>query len=147
MGEQTLRSSSPEMTLEIGMTLGRNLSPGAVISLRGSLGAGKTMIAKGIALALGITEPITSPTYTLLQEYEGTLPLHHMDLYRIESVDEFEMLGTEELLYGEGVTLIEWSETIDEILPEDTIYIRLTIEENQDRMIHISGASYEHIGF
>ncbi len=147
MFEQVIRSTDTEETLAIGRLLGEQLSPGAIISLRGSLGAGKTILAKGIALALKIDEAITSPTYTLLQEYEGTLPLYHMDLYRIDSVEEFEMLGTEELLYEKGITLIEWSEKIDEILPEDTIFITLSIEENQDRLITIQGTNHEHFSF
>ncbi len=147
MAEQVIISSKTDDTLKIGRAIGEQLPPGSIISLRGPLGAGKTIIAKGIALALKIDEAITSPTYTLLQEYEGTLPLYHMDLYRIDSVDEFEMLGTEELLYGKGITLIEWSEKIDEILPEDTIYITLSINENQDRVITIQGATHEHFSF
>ncbi|MGH4036624.1 MAG: tRNA (adenosine(37)-N6)-threonylcarbamoyltransferase complex ATPase subunit type 1 TsaE [Sphaerochaeta sp.] len=132
-------SHSSEETKEFGKKFAENLKPGAVISLRGSLGAGKTVIAKGIAEYLNIKEAIVSPTFTILQEYNGDLPLYHMDLYRISGCDEFEMMGGEEMLYGEGITLIEWSEKIDEMLPEDTIYLELTILENQDRVIDITG--------
>ncbi len=109
-------------------------------SLRGSLGAGKTVLAKGLALALGISEPIVSPTFTLIQEYEGTLPLHHMDLYRIGSTEEFEMIGGEELLYSNGVTLIEWSEKIADMLPDSTLYVDIGIMPNQERTITLQGA-------
>ncbi len=130
---------SEQETKELGKKIGKNLSSGALISLRGPLGAGKTVIAKGIAQALGIDEAIVSPTFTIIQEYDGDLELHHLDLYRIDGVEEFEGVGGEELLYTEGVTLIEWSEKIEEILPAHTIYITLSIQENQDRIIAIEG--------
>ena len=131
-------SHNTEETIEIGKKIGQMCKSGTVISLRGSLGAGKTVIAKGIAKALNIDEAIVSPTFTIIQEYKGTLPLYHMDLYRISGCDEFEMLGGEEMLYGNGVTLIEWSEKIEEMLPEDTIFIDITIEENLDRTITLT---------
>lgn len=132
-------SKSSDETKNFGKELASKLKPGSVVSLRGSLGAGKTVIAKGIAEYLQISEAIVSPTFTILQEYAGTLPLYHMDLYRISGCDEFEMMGGEEMLYGEGITLIEWSEKIDEMLPENTIYIDLKILENQDREINVIG--------
>jgi len=132
-------SHSSQETLEFGRDFAKKLKAGSVVSLRGSLGAGKTVIAKGIAEYLNITEAIVSPTFTILQEYEGDRALYHMDLYRISGCDEFEMMGGEEMLYGDGITLIEWSEKIDEMLPEDTIYIELSIEDNQDRIINVSG--------
>jgi tRNA threonylcarbamoyladenosine biosynthesis protein TsaE len=132
-------SHSSQETLEFGRELAKKLKAGSVVSLRGSLGAGKTVIAKGIAEYLNINEAIVSPTFTILQEYDGDRALYHMDLYRISGCDEFEMMGGEEMLYGDGITLIEWSEKIDEMLPEDTIYIELSIEDNQDRVINVSG--------
>lgn len=132
-------SHSTDDTLAFGKELGSKLTSGSVVSLRGSLGAGKTVIAKGIAQYLGIKEAIVSPTFTIIQEYDGSLPLYHMDLYRLSGCEEFEMMGGEEMLYGEGITLIEWSEKIEEMLPEDTIYIDLVIEENQDRIITVKG--------
>ncbi len=136
----TCISHSEEETRAFGYRLGSICKPGTVISLRGSLGAGKTVLAKGLAQALGIKEPIVSPTFTLIQEYEGTLPLYHMDLYRIGSVQEFEMIGGEELLYSNGVTLIEWSEKIAEMLPDSTLFVDIRIMPDQEREITLQGA-------
>lgn len=132
-------SSSAQETSDIGYSLGKACIAGSVVSLRGSLGAGKTVLAKGIARALNITEAIVSPTFTLIQEYEGLLPLYHMDLYRISGPDEFEMIGGEEMLYGNGVTLIEWSEKIQEMLPDGTIYVDISIMPDGKREITIQG--------
>jgi len=132
-------SSSPQETLDLGFRIGKACAPGTIVSLRGSLGAGKTVLAKGIAKALGITEAIVSPTFTLMQEYEGTLPLYHMDLYRIGGTDEFEMIGGEEMLYGKGVTLIEWSEKIEDMLPDGTIFVDISIMADTRRQITIEG--------
>lgn len=127
-------------TLEVGRRIAAKAYPGMVVSLRGPLGAGKTVIAKGVAEGLGIKEAIVSPTFTLIQEYQGTtLKLYHMDLYRLSGTDEFEMIGGEELLYGKGVVLIEWSEKIEEMLPDDTVYVELQILPNQDRVITVKG--------
>ncbi len=131
-------SHNTEETIEIGKKIGQMCKSGTVISLRGSLGAGKTVIAKGIAQYFNIEDAIVSPTFTIIQEYDGDLPLYHMDLYRISGCDEFEMLGGEEMLYGNGVTLIEWSEKIEEMLPDDTIYIDIKILENLDREITLT---------
>ncbi|PKL12053.1 MAG: tRNA (adenosine(37)-N6)-threonylcarbamoyltransferase complex ATPase subunit type 1 TsaE [Spirochaetae bacterium HGW-Spirochaetae-8] len=128
-----------EDTLALGKRIGEMCLPGTVISLRGPLGSGKTVIAKGIALALGIMESIVSPTFTLVQEYEGKLPMHHMDLYRIDSIEEFAGIGGEELLYNNGITLIEWSEKIDRILPPQTIYINIAILDDQTRSVSLEG--------
>jgi tRNA threonylcarbamoyladenosine biosynthesis protein TsaE len=128
-------------TQALGEMLGKALSSGTVVSLRGPLGAGKTVIAKGIATSLGIAEAIVSPTFTLVQEYEGTMPFHHMDLYRLESAEELESIGGEELLFGRGVTVIEWSEKIDALLPPSTIRITISIDADQCRHIRIEGIS------
>lgn len=137
----TFKSCSERETKEIGRRVGSACGAGSVISLRGPLGAGKTVIAKGIAEALHITEAIVSPTFTLVQEYEGTMPMHHMDLYRIDGVEEFGGIGGEELLYSEGVTLIEWSEKIEEILPAHTIRVQVTIDADGCRTITVSGVA------
>jgi len=140
--EMQFVSHTPEETLEIGRTIGAKCKSGTVVSLRGSLGAGKTVIAKGVAEALGIKDAIVSPTFTLIQEYQGTkLQLFHMDLYRLSGTDEFEMIGGEEMLYGKAVVLIEWSEKIEEMLPDGTVFITIDIQPNQDRVITVEGMS------
>ncbi len=137
----TVLTHSEEETRNLGFEIAQTCKPGTVISLTGSLGSGKTVFAKGFATGLGINEPIVSPTFTLIQEYEGRLPLYHMDLYRLSGSDEFEMIGGEEFLYGQGVTLIEWSEKIAEMLPDSTIYVHINIMPNQDREITLRGIS------
>ena len=114
------------------------MKSGSVVTLEGSLGAGKTTFAKGIGRALGIDEPITSPTFTILSVYEGALVLNHFDLYRISHPEELEMLGFSEILYGDGVTLIEWSDRADE-LPDDVIRVVIVIERDNSRTIRIEG--------
>ena len=132
-------SSSEQETRELGKRMAGKVTPGTVISLRGSLGAGKTVFAKGFALGLGITEAIVSPTFTLVQEYDGRLKLYHLDLYRLSGEDEFESMGGEDFLYSDGVALIEWSEKIEDMLPDDTIFIYITINEDLTRSIEIKG--------
>lgn len=132
-------SSSPQETFDLGFRIGKACTAGSIVSLRGSLGSGKTVLAKGIAKALEISEAIVSPTFTLMQEYEGTLPLYHMDLYRLSGTDEFEMIGGEEMLYGKGVTLIEWSEKIEDMLPDGTIFVDISIMPDTKRQITIEG--------
>ena len=135
----TIRTNSPLETEELGKKLGNALRKGDVVSLRGSLGAGKTVIAKGIARSLGIEEAIVSPTFTLVQEYDGREKLYHLDIYRLSGDDEFESMGGEEFLYPDGITLIEWSEKIDDMLPDNTIYITVTINDDLSRTIEIEG--------
>ena len=124
---------------KLGKSIGETCKPGSVISLRGSLGAGKTVFAKGVARSLGITEAIVSPTFTLVQEYEGRIPMYHMDLYRITSEDDFQMIGGEDMLYSDGVCLNEWSAVIDDLLPKGTLYVEITVNDDQSRTVHISG--------
>lgn len=130
-------SHSYAETAAIGFETGKSLRKGSVISLRGSLGAGKTVFAKGVARSLGITEAIVSPTFTIVQEYDGTMKMYHLDLYRLSGEDEFESMGGEEFLYPDGISLIEWSEKIDSMLPDDTIYVSITINDDQSRNIEI----------
>ena len=135
----TFSSSSHIETENLAIKLADKVTKGTVISLRGTLGAGKTVFAKGFAKALGIEEAIVSPTFTLIQEYEGRLNLYHMDLYRLSGEDEFEAMGAEDYLYSDGVTLIEWSEKIESMLPDNTIYIQININEDLSRTIEIEG--------
>lgn len=123
---------SPEETFFLGEQIGRDARPGQVITLSGDLGAGKTVFAQGVAKGLDIGEPVNSPTFTILQVYEGgRLPLYHYDAYRIEDVEEMEETGCEDFLFGEGVCLVEWAERMEELLPPH--YMGVTIEKNPEK--------------
>lgn len=112
-------SFGPEETYDLGKSLGKEAKPGEIYCLNGDLGVGKTVFTQGFAAGLGIGEPVNSPTFTILQQYDdGRLPLYHFDVYRIGDVEEMEEVGYEDCFYGEGVCLIEWSDLIREILPE-----------------------------
>lgn len=132
-------SHSAEDTIALGKKIGELIHKGDVIALKGNLAAGKTTLTKGIALSLGIEEDITSPTYTIVSEYYGTKALYHMDMYRIESTEEFEMLGIDHLIYGDGLSVIEWSERIEEFLPENHIIVDIQRQEDGSRQISIEG--------
>ncbi|MBO5400704.1 MAG: tRNA (adenosine(37)-N6)-threonylcarbamoyltransferase complex ATPase subunit type 1 TsaE [Spirochaetaceae bacterium] len=134
----TLKTLSAEDTIEVGEIFGQFLKPGAIIAMQGTLAAGKTTITKGIAKALKIEEDITSPTFTLISEYEGSLPLYHMDVYRLDSTEDFINLGTEDLIYGKGISIIEWSEKIMDALPQNTIVLKLEAQSDNSRIITIS---------
>ena len=129
----TFVTHSAEETIQLGKKIGSLLQPGAIIAMEGNLAAGKTTITKGIAESLGIEETITSPTFTLISEYEGKMPLYHMDVYRLDSCEDFINLGVEDLMYGEGVSIIEWSERVREELPKSTITLRLEVREDGGR--------------
>ena len=119
-------SFSREDTLQIAYQMAQNAQPGQVYALIGDLGVGKTVFTKGFAEGLGIEEPVSSPTFTILQIYEeGRLPLYHFDVYRIEEPEEMEEVGFDDYVYGDGVCLIEWAGRIEEILPEETIWVRI----------------------
>ena len=137
--ESTIVCRTAEDMEALGRSFGEKCVPGSVISLRGSLGAGKTVFAKGVARSLGITEAIVSPTFTLVQEYDGRLPMYHMDLYRITSEDDFQMIGGEDMLYSDGVCLIEWSEVIDSLLPKETLFVEIKVNDDQSRTVQITG--------
>jgi len=136
-------SNSTENTLLIGRILGELLAPGALITLSGPLGAGKTVIAKGIALGLQIETPIVSPTYTIAAEYAGRMPLTHIDLYRTDSDEELELLGFDELAARDGVTLIEWGEKAESFLTDDTMRITIGICEDDRRSVVIANIPEE----
>lgn len=125
-------TNSERETYELGLAMGREARPGEVYTLIGDLGVGKTVFTKGLAAGLGIKEPISSPTFTILQEYEeGRLPFYHFDVYRIGDVEEMDEIGYEDYFYGDGVCLIEWADLIREILPEH--YKEIRIEKDLDK--------------
>ncbi|MCR5613148.1 tRNA (adenosine(37)-N6)-threonylcarbamoyltransferase complex ATPase subunit type 1 TsaE [Treponema sp.] len=121
----TLHTSSSDETIELGRKIGAYLKKGDILAMQGTLAAGKTTITKGIAESLGVKDVITSPTFCLISEYEGKMPLYHLDVYRLDGPEDFINLGTDDMLYGDGVSVIEWSEKIMEELPKNTIIIRL----------------------
>ncbi len=117
------KSGSAEQTREFGRRLGGELQAGDVLLLRGELGSGKTVLVQGIAEGLGIDQRIPSPTFTLINEYAGRLPLYHCDFYRLQTQEELQELGLEDYLYGDGVTAIEWPERMGKLMPEDHLEI------------------------
>ena len=118
-------SRSPAETRTLGRRLGELLEAGDVVTLRGDLGAGKTALAQGVGEGLGVTEPVSSPTFTLVQEYRGRLPLWHLDVYRLRSPEEVVDLGWSDLLAGGGVLLVEWPERIEPFLPPERLDLTL----------------------
>ncbi|MEN8255564.1 MAG: tRNA (adenosine(37)-N6)-threonylcarbamoyltransferase complex ATPase subunit type 1 TsaE [Verrucomicrobiota bacterium] len=134
---RTVETNSPEETWELAALLAGELVPGTVIALHGDLGAGKTCLVQGLAAALGIDEPITSPTYTLIGEYVGLVPLHHIDLYRISGPEEALGLGLEEYFDAGGITAIEWAERAEGLLPPDLLHIQITADETGTRTFRI----------
>ncbi|MBQ7954641.1 MAG: tRNA (adenosine(37)-N6)-threonylcarbamoyltransferase complex ATPase subunit type 1 TsaE [Lachnospiraceae bacterium] len=132
MSIKVIESFSPEDTGKVGFEIGQQAMPGQVFTLIGDLGVGKTVFTKGLAAGLGITEAVSSPTFTIVQVYEdGRLPFYHFDVYRIGDVEEMDEIGYEDYIYGEGVSLIEWANLIEEILPEK--YCRITIEKDLEK--------------
>lgn len=129
---EVIESFSAEDTLELGRKLGRQALPGQVYTLVGDLGVGKTVLTQGIAEGLEIEEPICSPTFTIVQVYEeGRMPFYHFDVYRIGDIEEMDEIGYEDYFYGEGLTMIEWANLIEEILPEKRKDI--TIEKDLEK--------------
>ncbi|MDR0403067.1 MAG: tRNA (adenosine(37)-N6)-threonylcarbamoyltransferase complex ATPase subunit type 1 TsaE [Treponema sp.] len=137
-------SSSAEETIALGEKLAGVLRAGSIVALNGGLGAGKTTLVKGIARALGIEDEITSPTYSIISEYEGKIPLFHIDAYRLEGDEDFFSIGGAEILSGgDGLALIEWSERISRSLPSGTITVKIEIMEGGKRRISVSGGEFE----
>ena len=135
-----------EKTREIGSKLGELLTPKSVICLIGDLGAGKTTMTQSLARALGVDDYITSPTFTIVNEYEGKMPLYHFDVYRIGSSEEMYDIGFDEYIDGEGVCIIEWANLIEDILPDEYLYIEMNyIETGREMIITPKGDKYEEI--
>ncbi|SDB36568.1 tRNA (adenosine(37)-N6)-threonylcarbamoyltransferase complex ATPase subunit type 1 TsaE [Eubacterium oxidoreducens] len=127
-----IETYTPEETFALGEKIGSKAQPGSVYTLIGDLGVGKTVFTQGIAKGLGIEEAVSSPTFTIVQVYEeGRIPFYHFDVYRIGDVEEMEEIGYEEYFYGDGLTIIEWANLIEEILPET--YTQITIEKDLEK--------------
>lgn len=135
-------SRSARETYMLGEVLAKSAQPGQVYALLGDLGVGKTVFSQGLAAGLGVGGPVSSPTFTILQVYEdGRLPFYHFDAYRISDVEEMEEIGYEDCFYGEGVCLVEWADLVAEILPPDTIVVKiekdLAMEDFDFRLITV----------
>jgi tRNA threonylcarbamoyladenosine biosynthesis protein TsaE len=135
----TFTTASEKETKQLAFRLATKLSQGTVIALVGDLGAGKTTFSQGLAAGLGVQEYVDSPTFSILKQYEGRLPLYHMDVYRLE--DSGEELGLEEYIYGDGVALVEWPSRIEALLPANTIRITIEVLSTGERTIQISPPS------
>lgn len=124
-------SFSEEETLSLGIQLARFMGPGTAVSLEGDLGAGKTALVKGIAKGLGIGETITSPTFTIVNTYEGDITLHHFDVYRIDDPEELYYIGWDEYFNPNDVCIVEWGDRVSQMLPGDAMHIRIMRDETQ----------------
>ena len=143
MNEYIVRTNSTEETLQFSKELAQKLQPGDVITLEGDLGAGKTTFTKGLAVGLDINKNVSSPTFTIIKEYNGRLPLYHMDVYRLEDSDED--LGFDEYFEGQGVTVVEWAHLIEDQLPKELLQINIAHGEENSRILTITpkGKRYE----
>lgn len=136
---------SPEETFAFGEELGKNARPGQVYTLIGDLGVGKTVLTQGIAKGLGIDEAICSPTFTIVQEYHtGRMPFYHFDVYRIGCVEEMDEIGFDDYVYGEGLTMIEWANLIEEILPDH--FWQIMIEKDLEKGFDYRMITVEEVG-
>ncbi|MGO9137439.1 MAG: tRNA (adenosine(37)-N6)-threonylcarbamoyltransferase complex ATPase subunit type 1 TsaE [Syntrophales bacterium] len=136
-----VRSRSPEETFHIGKIIGRNLIEKDIVALVGDLGAGKTCLAHGIARGLDVPDEyqITSPSFTLINEYQGRLMLYHFDLYRLSRASEMDDMGYEEYFFGQGVSVIEWADKVTGILPDESLFVLIDYTDENERNIIISG--------
>ena len=135
--ERIINIKGEEETYAFGAKLAESLKPGTVIAMVGDLGTGKTTLTKAIAKGLGVEDTITSPTFTIVKEYEdGKMPLYHFDVYRIGDIDEMYELGYEEYFYGQGVCIVEWADIIEELIPEDAMRINIEYGANEGERIY-----------
>jgi len=143
----SLITKSPEETQRLGFHLGELSEPGDIYVLTGKLGAGKTTLTQGIAMGLGIRENVVSPSFVLIRELKGRLSLYHIDLYRLDKIEEVSELGLDDYLYGRGVSVIEWGEKAEGILPEENLLIEIGYISDNERSIEIraSGTRYEKL--
>lgn len=141
---KTILSKSQEQTYELGKKIASLVKAGDILCLKGELGAGKTALSKGIGAGLGIEDYITSPSYTIINEYNGRLPLYHFDVYRINDMDEMYELGYEDYFNGRGICVIEWADSIKPLIPKEAIWIELQYNNNEnEREIIIYGENLE----
>ncbi len=134
----TWKTRRAKETQKVGMELGARLVPGTVVGLIGELGSGKTCLAQGICRGLGVEEYVTSPSFVLIHEYEGRMPVYHFDLYRLREAEELFDLGYEEYFYGDGVCLVEWAERAASLWPEDAVEVHLKYLGTEKRKIALS---------
>ena len=147
MKSAVIETESPEETRELGRVIGESVKPGDVILLEGKLGAGKTCLTQGIALGLDIDDDILSPTFVIMREFYGRMPLYHMDLYRLDNIEESMDLGLDDYLYGKGVCVLEWAEKAISILPRNFLLIRITYLSDSGRAFWLepNGKRYEEL--
>ncbi|MBC8590043.1 tRNA (adenosine(37)-N6)-threonylcarbamoyltransferase complex ATPase subunit type 1 TsaE [Lachnospiraceae bacterium NSJ-29] len=148
MNKLEIKLNSLQETEEFGIRLGKLLKSGDILCLNGDLGAGKTTMTKSIGIGLDVEEYITSPTFALINQYRGRIPVYHFDVYRLENVDELYDLGFDEYFFGNGVCIIEWAEKINKMIPKEKIVINIQKGNNEnERILHIDGygKSYEDI--
>ncbi len=145
MKELRVVTNTAEETRELAQQLGNNIAESFLITLSGELGAGKTTFTQGLAKGLGVTRNVTSPTFTLMKNYKGRLPLYHIDAYRLEDIDQD--LGFDEYIDGDGVCVIEWANFIENVLPDEMLNINLTINDDDSRLIvfRANGRKYEEV--
>ncbi len=145
MSSLSLTTGSPEETRELGKRIGKIAMPGSVILLEGQLGAGKTCLTQGIAWGLDINEYTLSPSFVIMRELYGRLPLYHIDLYRLDNIEESMELGLDDYLYGKGVCVVEWAEKALSILPEKHLMIRIKYLSDAERSFELKseGKLYE----
>jgi tRNA threonylcarbamoyladenosine biosynthesis protein TsaE len=141
----TVESRSPEETQAVGARLAESLGPGDVVALTGELGAGKTCFTQGLARGLGVTARAVSPTFVLVGEYRGRLPVHHVDAFRTESLTELLDLGLEELFSGDGVTVVEWADKLLALLPPRTVHVHIEGVGDEPRRITVRRPSTEAV--
>ena len=139
--EFSVITSSEEETIALGEKVGRQVPPNTVIALDAPLGSGKTYFTKGVALGLGVAEDITSPTFTIVSEYEGRLHLYHIDAYRLSDADDIADLGADEMLFGGGVCVIEWASIVADALPKKTIFVTIAVNEDFSRTFTFKNAT------
>lgn len=145
MKQYKIQSASEDYTVKLAGKLATLLKPGDVITLEGDLGAGKTTFTKGIARGLGVKRIVNSPTFTIIKEYQGELPLYHMDVYRLEDSDED--IGFSDYFHADGISVVEWAHFIEDYLPSEYLRVNISYVDEHERMIdfHPIGKHYSHV--